>query len=414
MTRRLRCGRRARWPLAAAVIAAAGFFLIGLWICGAPEQQRRRGLRALAARDWERLQYLQLSLPSGGGYAGSHSLFAAALALERREFLAAHRDLRLAADDDALRPYAWLLAGEALYAQNHFREAEINFKHAIELDENLPEAHRWLAIAYYDIGLMNEAVLHLNRVAELAPLDPRPHRVIAVIHLDAGSFAIAIEDFRESFRRNPDQPDREEMLLELAACQLSVKRHEEALETLAACPESSEALAMGAEARYALGEKKEARELAERALTVDANQRLALAVLGKLALEERRFGDAVEVFVRAVRAAPSDYDLHYTLVAALRGAGRKEDAEKQLAAAESLRERREEYDELVSRAADEPYNADIRYQLAILANQLSLPDLAGIWLKASLLLDPGHALAAAELRKHRSASPSAATMLRGG
>lgn len=394
-------------------VSLAMLWFAGVWMFKSPRAQQNRVLGALARHDWEELQYLETSLTGRWEFEPSRHLVRASLELNRREFVAAHKDLRLAAADRTARPYAWLLAGECLYAQNRFREAELNFKYAIELDKNLAEAHRWLAISYYDIGLMNEAVLHLNRVAELDPHDPRPHRVIAVIHLDAGSFAIAIEDFRESFRREPNQSDREDMLLELASCQLSVKRHNDALRTLAQCAESAEVLAMRAEAHYALGDKEAALGLADRALTLEADQRLALAVLGKLALDERRFDDAVEALMRAVRAAPSDYDLHYTLVAALRGAGRKEDAEKQLAAAESLRERREEYDDLVSRAAGEPYNADIRYQLAILANQLSLPDLAGIWLKASLLLDPGHALATAELRKHRSVLPSAATMLRG-
>lgn len=35
-----------------------------------------------------------------------------------------------AAADPKVRPLAWLLAGQALYAQNRFREAELNFKHA--------------------------------------------------------------------------------------------------------------------------------------------------------------------------------------------------------------------------------------------------------------------------------------------
>lgn len=111
--------------------------------------------------------------------------------------------------------------------------------------------------------------------------------------------------------------------------------------------------------------------------------------------------------------APSDYDLQYTLLTALRAAGRSEDAEKQLAAVEKLRELREDFDSLLAQAIAEPYNAEIRYQLGVLADRLDMPRVAQSWLRAAIVLDPNHRLAQSEVKKYGAASLDAAEILRG-
>src|SRR5215469_9991657 len=105
----------------------AGACMLALWWCQRPAERLRRSLATLESRDWERLEYEHFSLPKTRVYAAPSNLFSAALKLERREFTAALRDLKYAAADPAIRPLAWVMAGEALYAQDRFREAEINF-----------------------------------------------------------------------------------------------------------------------------------------------------------------------------------------------------------------------------------------------------------------------------------------------
>lgn len=414
MSRTRRWHARASWASPVAVVVVLAAFLSAVWNHAQPAQRLRRGLRCLAEHDWESLQYVESSLPATPQFICAKRLFVGARALDQRQFATAHRNLRLAARDAQLQPYAWLLAGEALYAQQRFREAEINFHHALKLNPNLVEAHRWLAIAFYDVGLMTEALAHLRRVAELDPRDGRPHRVIGLIHMDVGSFAVAVEDYQESLRRAPLQPDRDEILTELAACQLAIKRYDEADETLLACPVTSEVLAMRAEAHYALGNREVAHELARRAVEQGPPARLAYAVLGKLALDDRRYVEAIDLLTKGIEAAPSDYDLQYTLVTALRAAGRKEEAAQRLADAEALRKLREQYEELLQTAVEERYDADVRYRLGLLANQIGLPDLARTWMKAAVTLDPSHALAAAELRNPGSSTRDALLMLHGG
>ncbi|MGH7140003.1 MAG: tetratricopeptide repeat protein, partial [Pirellulales bacterium] len=277
---------------------------------------------------------------------------------------------------------------------------------------DLIDAHRWLAIAYYDIGLMDETLRHLQRVAELDPRDPRPHRIMAVIHMDHGSNALAVEDFEESLGRDSRQLDRQEILEELSQAQIGLKRYEDALRTLDACEQTAKVLAMRADASYSLSNPADTRRLAQAALDSDSEQRLALLVMGKLALDDRRHEEAVKILSQAARVARADYDVQYTYYTALRAAGRTQDAEKQLAVTEELRQRHDEFNALVEDVVADPYNAQIRYHLGILAGQLDMPRIAQSWLKAAVALNPNHALARNELEKYDPALSGAAVLLR--
>lgn len=393
------------------VALIVGGLLAAFWWNERPDPQFHRALVALDGRDWERLLYRQLPLARRPGYEAKHALLAGALLLEAKEFEPSLRELRHARKQADLNARALLYTGQALYAQRGFREAELCFVEALRLDSKLTDAHRWLAIVYYDIGLMNETVVHLNEVAQLAPEDPRPHRIMAVIHMDRGVAAHAVEDLEESLRRDPWQPDRQEMLLDLASAQLSLKRFDDARATLTECEESPETLAVRANFAYALGDSESARYKAERALELAPHQRLAVLVLGKLAFGARDYDRAVAMLSQAVEASPTDYQLRYTLVKALRAAGDTDRAEKELAEVEQLRGLQGDFDQLLERAVIEPYNAEIRYKLGLLAVRLRMERMAESWFKAAVVLNPQHRLARLELEKHHSGSPDAAAML---
>lgn len=404
-----RGGARRWWAAAAAVLS--GCLLAAFGWFEQPDPQFRRALASLESRDWERLLYGQLPLARHLGYEPHHALLAGALLLEAKQFEPALRELRHASRHPETRARALLFTGQIRYAEHRFRDAEVCFVNALRLDPTLVDAHRWLAIAYYDIGLMNEAAMQLKQVAELAPDDPRPHRIMALIRMDRGSSAIAVEDLQESLRRDPWQADRQEMLLDLAVAQFSLKRFDEAQVTLAGCEESADVLAVRANCAYALGDLKSARDGAERALQQDPHQRLGVLVLGKLAFDARDYRRAVELLSQAVEAAPTDYPLRYTLMTALRGAGEADRAENELAQVEELRDIQERYDDLIQRATSQPYDADTRYQLGLLAARLKMDRVAESWFKAAVALDPRHRRARIELAKHRADSHDVSTML---
>lgn len=377
-----------------------------------PAAQARRGLASLHARNWERVQYEQLALAGMPAFA-ENGLLSGALKLEQGDLRPALRELQAASAKPSLRATALVFAGQAHYAQQRFRDAELDFMRALQLDPDLADAHRWLAIAYYDIGLMHEAVRHLQRVAELDPLDPRPHRVMAVIHMDHGGNALAVEDFQESLRRNPKQPDKEQMLLELAQTQVWLRRYRDAARTLGNCAESAEVCAMSAECAAGQGDRAAAQRWAERSLALDARQRLGLLVLSRLAFDDRDYRAAANLLSKAVADAPTDYNLRYSLMLALRAAGDDEGAARESESLEELRQLREEFDHLQTVVSQDPYNADLRYRLGELADRLGSEKMAESWFKAAVALNPQHRLAREELRKRGSAHLGGNTLLRG-
>ena len=404
--------KRRIWVVMVSVAATAGA-LLAYGAIRHPGEQVRRALAALQMRDWESVQYGQLALRTFPGVGAENDLLSGALKLEQGELRPALRDLNSASNKPSLRAMALVLAGQVHYAQKRFRDAERAFQRALQVDPELADAHRWLAIAYYDIGLMHEAVRHLQRVAELDPRDPRPHRVMAVIHMDHGGNALAVEDFQESLRRDPDQPDKEEMLVELAQTQLWLRRYQDAARTLARCSNSAEVWAMSAECAAGQGDLAKARHCAERSLAIDPRQRLGLLVLSRLAFGERDFQRAIELLSKAVAEAPADYNLRYSFMLALRAAGDGERAAQESESLEKLRQLREEFDNLQVFAGKEPYNADVRYQLGVLADQLGVEKMAESWFSAAVAINPNHRLAREELQKRRFARPGGAALLRG-
>lgn len=403
---------RARWLMLS--MALVGSCLLGTFGWREqPAMQFQRALDSLQSHDWERLQYRQLALARRQGYEPHNSLLIAALQIEQRQIEPALRELRYARRHPDTRALAFMVTGEANYARSEFREAELNFKRALFFDPQLADAHRWLAVAYYDIGLMHEAVLHLQQVADLDPADPSPHRIMAVIHMDLGNNAIAVENLQESLRRDAWQPDRQEILIELAQSEISLKRFKDAQQTLSECEESADSLALLANCCYALGDAAQARQLAERSLEAGPRQRLAIMVLGNLAFDQRNYQRAVEMLSRAAEQAPTDYELRYSFVTALRAAGHTDQAEEELQAVEELHRVRQEFDELLQRAIEEPYEADIRYQLGLLADRMKMARVAESWFKAAVSLDPRHRLARNELQKRGSTGIGPAAIFRG-
>lgn len=395
-------GRTAALPAVIMTAVAVG----AIWYNESPRRRLGRTVEAIAAADWERLHYEYVALKNVRGYESRTSLLAGALALQAGDLDSALDELEFAAGHDETRVRALVLAGEALYAKDNFYLAERSFRTALMIDPDCADAHRWLATAYYDIGLMNEAIAHLVRVSDLDPSDPRPHRIMGVLRMDHGNPATAADDFEESLRRNPHQADAEQIRLELAQCQERLHRFHDARRTLAACDESAGKLALLASMRHAEGSAEEAKRLAADALKLVREQRLALLVLGKVSFDERRFGQAVELLSRAAKAAPRDHDIRYTLAIALRAEGRTDAARREMEAAEELRRLRERSEELFRDALADRFNADLRYELGVLAEEAEMFALAESWFRAAIMLANDHPKARVKLEEYKQRKPS--------
>ena len=257
-------------------------------------------------------------------------------------------------------------------------------------DPDAVDAHRLLGAMYYDAGVIPVAIHHLEETARLAPGDHRPSRLLGLIHNDYERYDEAVGHYRESLSRAPDQADRDDVLTELAACEVKLRRHREALATLGRIGTPGPAAeVLRAECLLAIGEPRQAAAIVERILDGVPDDLGALVLAGTIRLEEGDAVGAVTSLERAVAGHPHDYVARLRLAQALAGCGRDDDAARERGEAERIRATRRAFADLHQEAWDAPGDADVRRRLAAMAGELGRPDLAKVWLEAAAAIEAG-------------------------
>jgi tetratricopeptide (TPR) repeat protein len=395
-TGKLRRVRSKRWlvvlTLFAATLGAAEFTYFRH-----EARHYRRALEALAHDDFDGARYELLRLEALPEYEEHASLIKGILLLEEQKPNDALDEFALAAEHPDTRALALTLAGRTLHFQHRFHEAEHTLLAAIQADPKQAEAHRWLGVAYYDVGAMAQADSHLRRAADLAPLDPRPHRVLGTIYLGFDDVQAAIQNFQEALRRDAACPrqlkphDRREMLLELAECQAKQSRHADALATLQDVADSADVLAQRAESHWAIGQKQEAEICLEQALRIDSEHLPSLLANGRFMLESNEPASALDILRCAVEGHPQDETSHYLLSQTYHILGQEESARRHADLAAEIHGLSVEFAALNRRAMDEPKQPDICFQLGLMAERLDMLEVAASWYRATLILNPRHA-----------------------
>jgi tetratricopeptide (TPR) repeat protein len=409
-------------PVHLAVVAVAGLLVAGgvwAWLSyhNRPGLRFERGLAALregerlrekqqeaeAAKRFEEVRKWGESLEQEVGYGPHASLLLGAAHLRAGRPDRAVDELQFAWDHPDTRVAATTLLGEAYYKLNDIRRAQIVLNRVVtSLDKDYAPAHRWLAVIYFDLGAMSQALYHLEQVARLDPNDPRPHRTMAYIRKDFGNGAGAIEDYLESLRRDPNQVDRESILMELAGVYHRLHQDREALETLSKLPPSAAALALTAECHYSLGNQKEARKFVEEALKLEPHYVPAMLTKAAMLTAAGEHAQAAELLEAAVERTPKEFSARYALAQAYLRLGRKQEADEHMKVVRELKENLDLYTRLVQQSIDEPGNAQVRFQLGTLAMDLGMEGIDENWFKAALAIEPGHAEARQLLEKLRA------------
>ncbi len=369
------------------VLAAAGALSWHPWAAG---RRFERALSALAARQFDLVRRELAALEGVNGFEPHRHFLRGALLLGQRQYYPALEEFGHCVDHPELRVRTLILSGQALYQAKRFRDAMGLLVQAVDADPQAADAYWCLAAAYDDLGLLGEALQAWSRVAELWPADPRPHRMMGLRCKDFERWESAVEMYQESLRRGPDQADRDQILLEMAECQIKLRRTEEALATLASCVPSPERWTKEAECHMSAGRTEEARRLLDQTLRHAPADLSGLLLKGTLDLQEGRSAEAVESFRRAAIAYPKEYVAHYKLSQAYRRLGKEAEAKKHADLAEQLRQLRMEFSRLHTTAAAEPDNADVRCRIGVLAKQLDRSDLARGWFEAALSINPRH------------------------
>lgn len=387
---------RGRWWWLLAFVGIC--LVIGFWIFqnASPEKAYRRGRAALVTGDREAVVREAELLIQTPKYQ-SHGWLLKGLLLSRVGKLdQAITYLEKSAQNDLLAAEANTVAAQCFYQSGLYLQAIHAAERALQQDERYVDARRWLAVAYYDLGANANAIEELKRVSAEAPTDPRPTRLLGLIAKDSESYSDAINYYRESLTRDPNQP---EILIELAECQIKENRPTEALETLKQTEPSAAALTLTAECLISLGQTQEAHDRLNDALKKDPKNFPALLVMGKFHLDQGNNSQALEVLTDAVQLEPHNSQAHFQLSQAMRRLGDRTGADSQLAKMQELQALEREFSSLHTEAANHPNDAALRIRAGEVARRLGKVKLARLWYRAALAIDPADQKSRIELNE---------------
>jgi TolB-like protein/DNA-binding winged helix-turn-helix (wHTH) protein/Tfp pilus assembly protein PilF len=167
--------------------------------------------------DFERaIKYFQRSIEKDPNYALAYSELADSFILLSTFGLTSQQETmpkaRVAAqkameiDPTLAEPHASL----ALIAQNYdwdWREAEHQYRQAIELNPNYAPAHHWYASGYLTImGRFDDAVAELGKARELDPLSLPIRTALAKVFLLSGQYTQGIQELKNILEVRPNSP----------------------------------------------------------------------------------------------------------------------------------------------------------------------------------------------------------------
>lgn len=306
--------------------------------------------------------------------------------------------LRDAATHPELRSRALLLASRAYLDLHQFSAAEQVLSERLREDSEDVEAHRLLAVMYYDLGANPAAIEHLEAVVKLAPTDARPLRLIGLMRKDFQDYTAAVAAYEEALHRQPDGPLAEEVRLELAQCLAELRKYDESLAALTSDMQSPDAVSVRLLSYRALGRKEEARQLAEQAAQIP-NPSLNLSL--ELGTYWDAMGDLKQAstwFEKAVEQDRLDFIPRYKLSTVYARMGRTAEASEQLEIMQKNRNRYDHLHELQNQAMREPRNAVVRYEMGVASMELGRPEMARVWFLGALSLDPQYQAARTALQ----------------
>jgi TolB-like protein/Tfp pilus assembly protein PilF len=88
----------------------------------------------------------------------------------------------------------------------NWREAENEYKRAIELNPNYPTAHHWYSIYLANMGHLDEAIAEARRAQELDPLSLQINKSVGDRYYDSRRYEEAHEQYRKTIEMDPNFP----------------------------------------------------------------------------------------------------------------------------------------------------------------------------------------------------------------
>ncbi|HEX8191097.1 MAG TPA: tetratricopeptide repeat protein, partial [Pyrinomonadaceae bacterium] len=211
--------------------------------------------------------------------------------------------------------------GEAFLKERRWQEASLEFRNAIQIDENLAAAHWGLAQAYEQLGRGAEYIEELQRTVKLDPAN-----VVARVRLANGYLAAFGREKQPDFlaeaerlageiaAREPNNPDGKILLANVLFFKGDAAKAEAMIKEAVALDPARVESRMGL-ARFYLQTNRpaDAERVYQEAVSVNDRSSLARIEYGKFLTQSGRPADAEAQFRKAVEVDPDNRDVRWVL-----------------------------------------------------------------------------------------------------
>ena len=351
-----------------------------------PNRLFEKGLEAAESGDFKTLASKIAALSKASGHEPKVHLLTGLSYLRRGAYRKALVEFGQSPPEGELRRPALLYTGECLLYVGALVEAR-NCLQALAVESpELPAPHRWLAAIHYDLGSMTEAVAQLEQLILLEPTDFSPHQLLGQIYADAEKFPEAIHHYRRALQLQPPRDRVAELSLALARANVGQRNYHDALATLDSLDADGTVLSLRAECLFNLGRIDDALAVLSRALNDTPQDRRALLLEARIALDRLDPEAALRPLQQALSSDPHDYAARYQLAQTYQRLGRLGEFEQELARMEESRRLSLPLTDLSQEANDLPNDPTTRERLAETCEQLGKLDLAKMWRKAAKAL----------------------------
>ena len=168
-------------------------------------------------------------------------------------------------------------SAQELFEQGDLTKAEIEFKNALQINQNLPDAWYGLARIHERKQQWRQAYGVLNRVRESSPNHVDSRIMLGQLLLASNQIEQALTDANE--------------ILELA-------------------PEDARAHALMGAVQFRLGNNEAATEAVNRALGIDADNNEAMLVRSRVLIAEKKFDEAIAQLDRSIAGDPDNVSMY--------------------------------------------------------------------------------------------------------
>ncbi len=304
--------------------------------------------------------------------SADRNLVKAQTLIEQGRYDEAIEELRQQQSSNATIKGTYHYLGLAYYKQADFLHAQSEFARAISEDANDREAVQFRGISLYQIGRPEEAIPLLQQVQSWAPeASVEASYILALCYIQTRNY----EDARKEAARMYDIPSGSAASYLLTARMLLRQGHDPIAEQYAqkaaaadpklplvhfllgefylyksdiarAAAEFEKELQLNpafagtydrlADVDIRTGKYDEAERLLRRGIFLDSNATGPFILMGKVQMKKNDFSQAALYLEKAAKMDPNNFMTHHLLGDAYRGAGKIQDAERELRLAEQL------------------------------------------------------------------------------